>query len=47
MRELTVDGERTIRPIASLDALTEEHTDVALHAERVDDDLFAVDVFPL
>ena len=47
VRELTVDGERTIRPLASLDVLAEEHTDVALHAERVDGDLFAVDVFPL
>ena len=47
VRELTVDGDRTIRPIASLDALTEQHADVVLHAERVDGDLFAVDVFPL
>jgi len=47
VRELTVDGERTIRPIASLDALTEQHLDVVLRAERVDGDLFAVDVFRL
>jgi len=47
VRELTVDGETTIRPIPALDALTEEHADVALHAERVDGDVFAVDVFPL
>ncbi len=46
-RELTIDEERTIRPIAALDALVEEHGSAALHAERVDDDLFAVDVFPL
>jgi len=46
-RELAVDGERTIRPIPALDLLTEEHGDVALHAERVDGDIFAVDVFPL
>ena len=31
----------------ALDALAEEHDSVALHAERVDGDLFAVDVFPL
>jgi len=47
VRELTIDEEPTIRPIAALDVLTEEHGDVALHAERVDRDLFAVDVFPL
>ena len=47
MRELTIDGERTIRPIPALDALADEHGDVALHAERVDGDFFAVDIFPL
>jgi hypothetical protein len=46
-RELRIDGERTIRPIPALDALAEEHREVALHAERVDGDIFAVDVFPL
>ena len=46
-RELTVDAERTIRPIPALDVLAEEHGDVALHAERVDGDVWAVDVFPL
>lgn len=46
-RELTVDGERTIRPIAALDRFAEEHGEVALHAERVDGDVWAVDVFPL
>jgi hypothetical protein len=46
-RTLTVDGEPTIRPLAALDALAEEHASVALHAERVDGDLYAVDVFPL
>jgi hypothetical protein len=54
--ELTVvDGERTLTlgdeptnlPLPPLDALTEEHESVAVHAERVDGDLFAVDVFPL
>jgi hypothetical protein len=47
MRELAVDGETTIRPIPALDAVAEEHADVALHAERIDGDIFAVDVFPL
>jgi len=46
-RTLTVDGERTIRPLPALDVLTETHGDVAVRAERVDDDLFAADVFPL
>jgi hypothetical protein len=46
-RELTIDGERTNRPVPALDALAEQHGDLALHAERVDGDLFAVDVFPL
>jgi hypothetical protein len=47
VRTLTVDGEKTIRPLPALDVLTETHRDVAARAERVDDDLFAVDVFPL
>jgi hypothetical protein len=46
-RELTIDGNRTIRPLPALDLLTELHGDVTMHAERVDGDLFAVDVFPL
>jgi hypothetical protein len=46
-RTLLVDGERTIRPLLALDVLTETHGDVAVRAERVDEDLFAVDVFPL
>ena len=54
--ELTVvGGERTLmlgdehsdRSLAPLDALADGQGDVALHAERVDGDLFAVDVFPL
>ena len=54
--ELTiVDGERTLtigdeqdgRALPALDALAEEHGSVAIHAERVDGDLFAADVFPL
>ena len=46
-RELTIDGEGATEAIEALDALAEKHGDVALHAERVDGDLFAVDVFPL
>jgi hypothetical protein len=46
-RTLTIGDETTIRPLAALDALAEEHDSVALHAERVDGDLYAVDVFPL
>jgi hypothetical protein len=46
-RNLNVDGERTIRPVPALDALVETHGDAAMRAERVDGDLFAVDVFPL
>jgi hypothetical protein len=50
-----VDGERTLmlgdeqadRAVPALDALAEEHDDVTIHAQRVDGDLFAVDVFPL
>jgi|SRR6188508_2533357 len=54
--ELTVvDGERTLtlgdeqkdRDLPALDALAQEHEAVAIRAERVDGDLFAVDVFPL
>ena len=46
-RTLTLDGERTIRPLHALDALTEAHRDVVIQAERIDGDLFAADVFPL
>jgi hypothetical protein len=46
-RTLTLGSEATIRALPALDALAEEHDSVALHAERVDGDLFAVDVFPL
>jgi len=46
-RTLTLGDETTIRPLPALDALAEEHESVALHAERVDGDFFAVDVFPL
>jgi hypothetical protein len=46
-RTLTVGDEQTIRALPALDALADEHDSVALHAERVDGDLYAVDVFPL
>jgi hypothetical protein len=46
-RTLTLDGETTIRSLAALDALAEPYEDVVLHAEVVDGDLYAVDVFPL
>jgi hypothetical protein len=47
VRELTIDGEMTTQPLPGLDRLVEEHGDVAIRAERVDGELFAVDVFPL
>jgi hypothetical protein len=46
-RELTVGEEQTTRQVPALDRLAEEHGDVSLHAERVDGDTFAVDVYPL
>jgi hypothetical protein len=46
-REVVIDGRPTIRSLPALDALAEVHGDVVLHAERVDADVFAVDVFPL
>lgn len=46
-RQLTVDGKVTPAPLPPLDRVAEEHGDVVLHAERVDGDLFAIDVFPL
>jgi hypothetical protein len=39
-------GERP-GSLAPLDTLAESHGDVVLHAERVDGELYAVDVFPL
>ncbi len=46
-RELTIDGEVGNDAIEPLDTLAGEHGDVSIHAERVDGELFAVDVFPL
>ena len=47
VRELTIDGQSGTSPVPALDNLAEARGDVVLHAERVDGDLFAVDVFPL
>ena len=47
VRELNVDDEQRTDPLPELDALAAEHGDVSLNAERIDGDLFAVDVFPL
>ena len=46
-RTLTVGGDTTTGSLPALDELAAEHESVAVHAERVDGDLFAVDVFPL
>jgi hypothetical protein len=46
-RELTIDGQSASQRVAALDALLEPYADAALYAERVDGDVFAVDVFPL
>lgn len=46
-RTLTVGDEQTTGALPALDALAAEHDSVAIRAERVDGDLFAVDVFPL
>ena len=46
-RELTIDGQSTSQRMAALDVLLDQYADAALNAERVDGDLFAVDVFPL
>jgi hypothetical protein len=46
-RTLTVGDQQTDRALPALDALAEEHEAVAIRAERVDGDVFAVDVFPL
>ena len=46
-RTLTIDDEPTIRPLPALDALVELRGDAVVHAERLDGDLFAVDVFSL
>lgn len=47
VRTLALGAETTLRPLPALDAIAGEHAEVAIRAERVDGDLFAVDVFPL
>lgn len=46
-RTLTVGGRQSSDALPALDELASEHVSVAIQAERVDGDLFAVDVFPL
>jgi len=46
-RELAIDGEPAARPIPELDALAEADGDTVVRAERLDGDLFTVDVFTL
>ena len=46
-RTLMIDDERTIRALPALDALVERRGDIAVHGERLDGDVFAVDIFSL
>ena len=46
-RELTIDGVPSPDTVPALEEFAEEQGDVAISAERVDGELFAVDVFPL
>ncbi len=46
-RTLTIGDDVSSDLLPALDALAEGQGDVAIRAERVDGDLFAVDVFPL
>ena len=46
-RTLTIGTEQTDDAVPVLDELAAEHDSVAIHAERVDGETFAVDVFPL
>ena len=46
-RELQIDGAPAEGEAPALAAIAEGRGDIALHAERVDGDTFAVDVFPL
>ena len=47
-RKLTVDGERSTRPLPGLERLGElESADYVVHAERLDGDLWEVRVSPL
>ncbi len=46
-RTLTFGDEQVDEALSPLDEIAGEHDAVAIHAERVDGDAFAVDVFPL
>ena len=46
-RELRIDGGPATGSVAALDELAQEQGDIALSAERIDGELFAVDLFPL
>ena len=46
-RTLTPGDEQTSDPLPAHDALADYHDSAVLHAERVDGNLFAVDVCPL
>jgi len=46
-RTLTIGDEQVDEALAGLDEIAAEHDAVAIRAERVDGDAFAVDVFPL
>ncbi|HEX5028737.1 MAG TPA: hypothetical protein VFV56_07985 [Gaiellaceae bacterium] len=46
-RTLTFGDEQVDEALPPLDEIAGEHDAVAIHAERVDGDAFAVDVFPL
>jgi len=46
-REVSIDGEPASQSVPALDALVEDAGDTVVRAERIDGDLFAVDVFAL
>ncbi len=46
-RELSVDGEAVSEWVPALDALAEGSGDTVVRAERIDGDLFTIDVFAL
>jgi hypothetical protein len=46
-REVSIDGEQATQSIAALEALVAERGDSVVRADRVDGDLFTVDVFAL
>ncbi len=46
-REVSVDGEPASESIPALDALADRSGDTVVRAERIDGDLFTIDVFAL